>query len=45
MFADDMLFNEGKPKKYQEELEDQLEDDELSFEEAAFLMGYNDYRN
>ncbi len=46
MFADELLFNEeriGEIKKYKREIEDQLDDDELSFEEASFLMGYNDF--
>jgi len=42
MIADNVLFVNRKPK-LQREIEQDLENDELSFEEAAFLMGYNDF--
>ena len=43
MFAEDILFKESNREKYKRKIEEQLEDDELSFEEASFLMGYNDF--
>ena len=43
MFADDMLFEESNREKFEREIEQKLEDDELSFEEASFLMGFNDF--
>jgi hypothetical protein len=42
MFADEMLFKD-RTDIVETEIEEQLDDDELSFEEAAFLMGYNDF--
>lgn len=44
MVMDNWLFTtKNKKKEYEEEIEEQLWDDELSFEEAAFLMGYNNF--
>lgn len=43
MIEFDVFPEKSKKSDFEESIEERLWDDELSFEEAAFLMGYNDF--